>query len=126
VAVGLAVFGGDVANAIGISGENQSTASHYSVPSTVARIAGIGIDPVRAVFGVAYAALIGWLLVWTWRGGDWLRAAAWAGVGLLAASAWLVPWYVIWALPFVAVARDRAVALLVVAICALQLPTAIP
>jgi hypothetical protein len=126
VAVGLAVFGGDVANAIGISGENQSTASHYSVPSTVARIAGIGIDPVRAVFGVAYAALIGWLLVWTWRGGDWLRAAAWAGVGLLAASAWLVPWYVIWALPFAAVARDRAVALLVVAICALQLPTAIP
>jgi hypothetical protein len=47
-------------------------------------------------------------------------------VGLLAASAWLVPWYVIWALPFAAVARDRAVAFLVVAICALQLPTAIP
>ncbi len=125
-AVSLALFGREVANAIGIIGENQSTASHYSVPSTVARILDLGIDPLRVVFGVAYAALVAWLVVWTWRGGDWLRAAAWAGVGLLATSAWLVPWYVIWALPLVAVARDRAVAVVVLAVCALQLPTAIP
>jgi hypothetical protein len=125
-AVSLAAFGSEVANAFGIIGENQSDASHYSLPSTASRITGIDLDSIRLVFLVAYAALVVWLLAWVWRGGDWIRAAAWAGAGLLAATAWLVPWYVIWVLPFAAVARDRAVLAAVIAICALQLPTAIP
>jgi hypothetical protein len=124
-AVSVAVFGGDAVNALGLIGGNQNESSHYSVPSTVARVAGVGEDPVRYVFLAAYAVLVAWLLRWTWRGGDWLRATAWAVAGLLVASAWLVPWYVIWALPFAAVARDRAVVAVVLAVCALQLPTAL-
>jgi len=81
---------------------------------------------VRYAFLGAYAVLVAWLLAWTWRGGDWLRATAWAAAGLLVATAWLVPWYLIWALPFAAVARDRAVVAVVLAISVLQLPTAIP
>ncbi|HSJ18631.1 MAG TPA: glycosyltransferase family 87 protein [Solirubrobacterales bacterium] len=125
VAVSLAVFGVDVVDALGIVGGNQNESSHYSVPSTVARIAGVDDEPVRYAFLGAYAVLVAWLLWWTWRGGDWLRATAWAAAGLLVASAWLVPWYVIWALPFAAVARDRAVVAVVLAVCALQLPTAL-
>ena len=125
VAAGLAVFGAEVANALGIIGGNQNESSHYSVPSTVARVAGVAAEPVRYVFLGGYAVLVAWLLRWTWRGGDWLRATAWAAAGLLVASAWLVPWYVIWALPFAAVARDRAVVAVVLAVCALQLPTAL-
>ena len=124
-AVSLAVFGANVVDALGIIGGNQNESSHYSVPSTVARIAGVPDDPVRYVFLGAYAMLVAWLLWWTWRGGDWLRATAWAAAGLLLASAWLVPWYVIWALPFAAVARDRAVVAVVLGVCALQLPTAL-
>ncbi|HEX2435941.1 MAG TPA: hypothetical protein VHI76_04735, partial [Solirubrobacterales bacterium] len=124
-AVSVAVFGGDAVNALGLIGGNQNESSHYSVPSTVARVAGVVEDPVRYVFLAAYAVLVAWLLRWTWRGGDWLRATAWAVAGLLVASAWLVPWYVIWALPFAAVARDRAVVAVVLAVCALQLPTAL-
>jgi hypothetical protein len=125
VAASPAVFGVDVVNALGIIGGNQNESSHYSVPSTVARITGVAAEPVRYAFLAAYAVLIGWLLWWTWRGGDWLRATAWAAAGLLVASAWLVPWYVIWALPFAAVARDRAVVAIVLGVCALQLPTAL-
>jgi Glycosyltransferase family 87 len=125
-AASVAIFGAEVSNAIEIIGENQSEASHYSLPSTVARIAGLDSEPVRVAFLAAYAALVVWLLYWTWRGGDWIRATAWAGTGLLAATAWLVPWYLIWVLPFAAVARDRAVVAVVLAITALQLPTAVP
>jgi hypothetical protein len=122
----VAIFGAEVTNAIEVIGENQSEASHYSLPSTVARIAGLDPEPVRVAFLVAYGALVVWLLSWMWRGGDWVRAAAWAGAGLLAATGWLVPWYLIWALPFAAVARDRAVVAVLLALTALQLPTALP
>jgi Glycosyltransferase family 87 len=125
-AASVAIFGTDVTNSLEPIGENQSQASHYSVPSTAARIFGLDPEPVRVAFLASYAALVVWLLYWTWRGGDWVRAAAWAGAGLVAATAWLVPWYLIWALPFAAVARDRAVVAVVVAITALQLPTAVP
>jgi Glycosyltransferase family 87 len=125
-ATSVAVFGWAVSNAVEVIGENQSEASHYSLPSTFARITGLDPEPVRVAFLAAYAVLVVWLLYWTWRGGDWIRAAAWAGTGLLAATAWLVPWYLIWVLPFAAVARDRVVVALVLAITALQLPTAVP
>ena len=46
----LAVFGAEVANALGIMGGNQNETSYYSVPSTVSRLAGIGVDPVRFAF----------------------------------------------------------------------------
>jgi hypothetical protein len=55
-----------------------------------------------------------------------VRAAGWAGAGLLIASTWLLPWYLIWALPFAAISRDRALRVLVLAITAFQLGTRIP
>ena len=67
-----------------------------------------------------------YLLFWTWRGGDWVRAAGWAGAGLLLATSWLLPWYLIWALPLAAISRDRALQLLVLAITAFQLGARIP
>ena len=55
------------------------------------------------------------LLAWTWRGGDWLRAAAWAGTGLLLATAWLLPLVPDLGLPLAALSRDRPLQLLVLA-----------
>jgi len=125
-AVSLAAFGLEAVSALGVIGGNQTESSYYSLPSTAARITGLDAEAVRFAFLAAYAALVVWLVVWTRRGGDWLRAAAWAGAGLLLATAWLVPWYVIWALPFAAVARDRGLVAVVLALSALQLPVAIP
>ena len=97
-----------------------------SVPITVARLTGTDPDVARIAALSIYGALFAYLLAWTWRGGDWLRASAWAGAGLLLATAWLLPWYLIWALPLAALSRDRPLQLLVLALTAFQLGTRIP
>ena len=119
-------FGWDWTHAFGLAGENQSRTSHMSIPITLARLTGLDPDPVRVAALVLYAAAVAWLLAWTWRGGDWVRAAGWAGLGLLLATSWLLPWYLIWALPLAAIARDRPLALLTLALTAYQLGARIP
>jgi Glycosyltransferase family 87 len=122
----LVAFGPEAADALGLAGGNQAKTSYWSVPSTVSRLTGIGVDPVRFAFLAGFAALAVWLLVWTARGGDWVRAAGWAVFGLLVATAWLVPWYVIWVLPLAAVARDPWLAGGTLALSAFQLPNGVP
>ena len=98
-----------------------------SIPITFARLTGLDPDarPRRGARPLR-APLVAYLLAWTWRGGDWVRAAAWAGLGLLLATAWLLPWYLIWALPLAALSRDRPLQLLVLALTAFQLGARIP
>jgi alpha-1,6-mannosyltransferase len=123
---GYLAFGWEWLHAFGLAGENQGRTSHMSIPVTFARLTGIDEGAVRvaalALFGVAVA----WLLVRTWRGADWIRATAWAGTGLLFATSWLLPWYLVWPLPLAAVARDRALAVVLLALTAYQLGARIP
>ena len=129
LAIGVAAyvgFGWDWLNAFGLAGENQGRTSHMSIPITFARLTGLDPDAVRVAALVLYAAALVYLLAWTWRGGDWVRAAAWAGFGLLLATSWLLPWYLVWALPLVAVSRDRTLQLLALALTAYQLGARIP
>jgi hypothetical protein len=121
-----AAFGWDWLEAFGLAGENQGRTSYMSVPITCARLTGIDPEVARIAARSIYGALFAYLLAWTWRGGDWLRAAAWAGTGLLLATAWLLPWYLIWVLPLAALSRDRPLQLLVLAVTAFQLGTRIP
>jgi len=124
--VAYAGFGWEWLHAFGLAGENQGRTSHLSVPITFARVTGLGADSVRAAALALYAAALASLLVWTWRGGDWVRATAWAAFGLLLATSWLLPWYLIWPLPLVAIARDRTLLLLTLALTAFQLGARIP
>jgi len=133
LAAGLAVvaaawlaFGWDWVGGFGLAGENQGRTSHMAIPVTVARLAGVDADPVRAVAAILYAALVVGLLAWTWRGGDWVRAAGWAALGLLLATAWLLPWYLVWVVPLAAISRDRPLQLLTLALTAYQLGARIP
>jgi hypothetical protein len=119
--VGFAAFGSHVWASERLAGQHESLASHYSVPSTVARVAGVSVGRVGIAALGAYGAGVVWLLWWTMRGGDWVRATGWATFGLLVASSWLMPWYMIWALPLAAVARDRWLTGSVLALCAFQL-----
>ena len=123
---GYLAFGWDWLHAFGLAGENQGRTSHLSIPVTLARLTGTDEGAVRvaalALFGVAVA----WLLIGTWRGADWIRAAAWAGTGLLLATSWLLPWYLVWPLPLAAVARDRLLAAVLLALTAYQLGARIP
>jgi glycosyl transferase family 87 len=131
VALAIAVaayvaFGWHWLDAIGLAGENQSHTSHLSIPTTFARLTGVGKSAAGIAALVLYAALVGHLLVWTYRGGDWIRAAAWATTGLLLATSWLLPWYILWPLPLAALSRDRTLQLLLLALTAYQLGARIP
>ncbi|HSC20399.1 MAG TPA: glycosyltransferase 87 family protein [Solirubrobacterales bacterium] len=129
VAIGLLAylaFGWDWLHGFGLAGENQSRTSHLSIPITVARLTGLGSGGVRLAAAVLFAALVLYLLAWTARGGDWIRASAWTAFALLIATAWLLPWYLIWPLPLVAISRDRPLLLLTLALTAYQLGARIP
>jgi len=119
-------FDWDWLHGFGLAGENQSRTSHMSIPITLARLTGLGPDGVRLAAALLFAALVAYLLTWTARDGDWIRASAWAAVGLLLATAWLLPWYLIWPLPLVAISRDRTLQLLTLALTAHQLGARIP
>jgi glycosyl transferase family 87 len=129
VAIGVAAwlaFGWDWLSGFGLAGENQSRTSHMSVPITFARLTGLGPGGVRLAAAILFAALVAHLLAWTWRGGDWVRAAAWAGFALLLATSWLLPWYLLWPLPLAAISRDRFLQLSTLALTAYQLGARIP
>lgn len=119
-------FGWDWLDAFALAGENQGCTSYMSLPITLARLTGLDPDAVRTLAVVAFTVLIIYLLIWTARGNDWLRATAWATTGLLLATAWLLPWYLIWALPLAAVSRDRLLQALLLALTAYQLGARIP
>jgi glycosyl transferase family 87 len=121
-----AAFGWHWLDAIGLTGENQHRTAHMSVPITFARLTGLDPTPVRDAALALFAAAFLYLLLRTWRGMDWLRCAAWASFALLLATAWLLPWYLIWALPLVALSRDRPLQLLTLALTAYQLPARMP
>ncbi|HEY2335576.1 MAG TPA: hypothetical protein VGH58_11300 [Solirubrobacterales bacterium] len=119
-------FGWHWLDAFALAGQNQGHTSHLSIPTTVARATGLCSGATRAGALVLYAVLVVYLLAWTYRGGDWLRATAWATTGLLLATAWLLPWYLLWPLPAAALSRDRSLKLLLLALTAYQLGARIP
>jgi len=125
-AVAYLGFGWHWLDAFALAGENQGHTSHMSIPITTARLTGLDPDVARGMALALYAALVTYLLIWTYRGNDWLRAAAWATFGLLLATAWLLPWYLLWPLPLAALSRDRPLKLLLLALTAYQLGARIP
>jgi hypothetical protein len=129
LALGLAAylaFDWSWLDAIALVGENQQRTAHMSIPITFARLTGLDPTAVRAGALALYVVLFLYLLLGTWRGADWLRCAAWASFALLLATAWLLPWYLIWTLPLVALSRDRPLQLLTLALTAFQLPARMP
>jgi hypothetical protein len=119
-------FGWDWLHGFGLAGENQSRTSYMSIPIATARLTGLDPDTTRIAAAALFFAAVAYLLAWTWRGGDWIRAAGWATLALLLATAWLLPWYLIWLLPLAAISRDRTLQLLTLVLTAYQLGARIP
>jgi hypothetical protein len=119
-------FGWNWLHGFGLAGENQDRTSYMSIPIATARLTGLDPDAVRLAAAALFAAAVAYLLAWTWRGGDWIRAAAWAALALLLATSWLLPWYLVWLLPLAAISRDRPLQLLTLALTAYQLGARIP
>jgi hypothetical protein len=134
-ALGLAAFGTHALDAFSLISSNQDRTSRYSVPYKTAQLLGALLpgkrldysDGVRTAFAIVFAAVFVWLLWRTWRGlTEPLDAIGWATLAVLIASAWLVPWYILWLLPFAALSRDRRLRLATLALCAWMLPIAVP
>jgi alpha-1,6-mannosyltransferase len=121
-----AAYGWEWFDGLGVVGENQGRVSNYSLPNLLSELLNLDVDIVRVLAAVAYLAVLAALLRWVHRGGDWTRATGWAALGLLLATAWLLPWYIIWALPFAAISRDDRLIAAVLALTALQLAARVP
>jgi hypothetical protein len=124
--IGLAFFGTAIDESLKVGGQSQSLATRASLPATISREIGLDLDLVRTASIALWVGALAGLLVWTARGADWVRAVGWASVGLLAATSYLTPWYAIWALPHVALARDRVLVVVSVLLSSFLLREQVP
>jgi hypothetical protein len=133
--LGVIAFGTHALDAFSLIGDNQDRTSRFSIPYKTAQLLGALLpgdrldyrDGVRVVFALAFAVAFLWLLWRTWkRLIEPLDAIGWATLAILVASAWLVPWYILWLLPFAALSRDRRLQLATLALCAWMLAIAVP
>jgi hypothetical protein len=75
--------------------------------------------------GVLVLSVLG-CCVFAWRRHDALTAAGWATIALLVTLSWVLPWYVLWVLPLVALSRSRALRTSALALGAFLLLTWMP
>jgi Glycosyltransferase family 87 len=109
VAGALAAFGASAGGMAAALARDQGAVTAHSVPGFVIRALGEGSLPAPARIaltgGLALVVVI--TLRRTWRGGDPVAGAGWATVALLVTTTWLLPWYLVWVLPFAALTEDR-------------------
>jgi hypothetical protein len=79
------------------------------IPNVVGYIVGLGGETagVRLTFNVALVIAVAGCTLWAWRTQEWLLPCACATLALLVGLSWSLPWYLIWLLPFAALARAR-------------------
>jgi alpha-1,6-mannosyltransferase len=106
----LVLFGTGSANMLGTVQQAQSQGDWHSIPGFVSTRLGLGTIGHLAGLGVSviFVGVLCWLVWKTWRGEiDWIHGAGWATVALLVTAGALLPWYVAWLLPLVALSSDR-------------------
>ena len=130
-AVSLLVFGTAIThmtNALAVQSRFHWTV--VSVPAFVGHYIGVGAPGASArrwLEGAGALAVIALIACVAHTRGRriWLEAGAAAGLVVLFTATWVLPWYVVLALPFVALARTRAIpvaaAVLTVLLMAMQL-----
>jgi alpha-1,6-mannosyltransferase len=100
----------------------QSNGGRQSVPGFIAW--GLGLGRLSHGFVVVLQGIevitVVWLIVAVRRHRiDWITATGWAVVALLVTSTFLLPWYVVWLLPFAALSDSRALRVATLALTAI-------
>ncbi len=109
-ALSFAVFGSGAFHLLATVRSGQSEGDWKSIPGAIStRLGLVTVGHITSyVLAAAFVIVSAWLVWRVWRRAtDWIDAAAWSTIALLIASSSLLPWYVAWMLPLVALARDR-------------------
>jgi alpha-1,6-mannosyltransferase len=110
LAVSFALFGTGPLHLPATIHTSQSEGDWHSIPGFVTTLVGLGMvgHITGIVLGVACIGIICWLVRRVWRRElDWLDGTAWATVAMLVTASSLLPWYMAWLMPLVALASDR-------------------
>jgi Glycosyltransferase family 87 len=109
-ALALVAFGTGALHLLGTLQQTQSEGDWKSIPGFITTRLGLGT--VGHIAGICLAVTFGAVLVWlvrrVWRGEmDWIDGAAWATAAMLCTAGSLLPWYVAWLIPLVALCTSR-------------------
>jgi alpha-1,6-mannosyltransferase len=119
----VAVFGSQAFAVVGVLQRQQKLVTPNAFASEVGRLFGqaqiTAFD--RTLLHVILGLAVVYLLVRVWRGADWLSGAGWALLVAALTTTWMLSWYMLWPLPFAAVARDRRLIAFVLLVQALYL-----
>ncbi len=110
LAVSLLLFGTALPNL-----SQQSTLLiNFSAPNLAGLIVGAGGSrTVLRIADVLLVIVVAFQFMRCWRAGAadrerWLAGAGWSTVALILSLSWVVPWYIIWVLPFAVLSRSTA------------------
>jgi hypothetical protein len=107
------VLGGASLLAFGLHVPDLSTQSSLvtseSIPNLIGLAAGAGGESagLRSALSVILVAILLFCAWLAWSRRDAITASGWASVALLVTLSWVLPWYVLWVLPFAALSRSR-------------------
>ena len=83
--------------------------TNVSVPNLIGLALGSGGETgsLHVVLSAVLAGAVVLCCVQAWRQRDAVTASGWANVALLVTLSWVLPWYVLWVLPFAALSSSR-------------------
>jgi hypothetical protein len=114
--------------------DQANTITNFSVPDDLAALLGVRAtarcaghfypclnSTISLITTVAFAAAMLALAWRVYRGADPLTCAGWAAVALILTLPSVMPWYVLWILPFAALSRSRSLQVTTGILCVLLL-----
>jgi hypothetical protein len=112
--VGTIVFGAVTYVAFGAHipdlGTQGSLVTDLGLPNLLGLALGLGGETtmLREILMLVLVLSVIACCVFAWRGGgDFITHAGWASLALLITLAWVLPWYVVWVVPFAALSSSR-------------------
>jgi hypothetical protein len=113
VVIGLAMATAMTIYTFGVNLPNVGQQDRLVVPDGIPNLLGLALgfggytDTMRTVLTLALVAVIAGAVLWVWRTRRWLTACGVVTLALLLTLGWTLPWYILWLLPFAALARSR-------------------
>lgn len=90
-------------------GTQGSIVTSLSLPNLLGLALGLGgeTELLRALLALALVAAVILCCALAWRRREFVTPSGWASIALLVTLAWVLPWYILWALPLVALSSSR-------------------